>query len=51
MGRPKSGIMPRHIQSGRNLQMAGASHCEVCGLTIADIFMEDHLQEQHPGDL
>ncbi len=39
--------LPRHIQSGRNLQMAGASYCNHCGLAIADEFRDLHMKEQH----
>lgn len=34
--------LPRHIQSGRNLQMAGASICNHCGLAVADEFRDSH---------
>jgi len=40
---------PRHIQSGRNLQMAGASYCNHCGLAVADEFRDIHMEERHGG--
>ena len=39
--------LPRHIQSGRNLQMAGASYCDHCGLAVADEFRDSHMKELH----
>ena len=38
----------RLVQSRRNLQLAEASICNICGETVPDCFLRLHMQERHP---
>lgn len=38
----------RLVQSRRNLQLAEASICNICGETVPDCYQQLHMQERHP---